>query len=195
MDDRIRKQVNKAKQKIRDGEVIIYPTETAYGIGGDIRDEKAIEKVYEAKKRPRSKGLTTIVDSLETAEKYSNLNSTEKKLVQEFMPGPLTLVTERKNKVPESLNEDFAFRISSAEIASELSQAAPIIATSANISGRETSYSVEEISTELKKKVDYIVDAGKLQKGPTSTIAEVSNGEIRLHREGPIKKQELKKQL
>ena len=195
MDERIRKQVNKAKQKIRDGKVIIYPTETAYGIGGDIRDEKVIEKVYEAKQRPRSKGLTTIVDSLETAEKYSDLNSKERKLVQEFMPGPLTLVTERKNKVPESLNEDFAVRISSAEIASELSQAAPIIATSANISGRETSYSVEEISTELKKKVDYIVDAGKLQKGPTSTIAEVSNGEIRLHREGPIKKQELKKQL
>jgi Sua5/YciO/YrdC/YwlC family protein len=195
MDDRIKKQIKKAKQKINDGEVVIYPTETAYGIGGDITDKKVIERVYESKQRPRSKGLTAIIDSLETAEKYSDLNSAEKRLVKEFMPGPLTLITERKNNVPESLNKDFAFRISSAEIASSLSQAAPIIATSANISGKETSYSVNEISDELKKKVDYIVDAGKLQRKPTSTIAEVSNSKIKVHREGPIKKQELEKHL
>ena len=194
MEERIDKQIEEAKKVIKSGGIVIFPTETAYGIAADATNPEAVEKVYEAKQRPHSKGLTAIVDSLKTAEKYAELSESERKITQEFMPGPLTLVAERKEKLPENLNEDFAFRISSGEVADRLSQAGPITATSANISGGETSYSVDEISGELLDKTGYVIDAGELEEGPTSTIAEVSD-DVVVHREGPIKKQELEKVL
>ena len=186
-------QIKEAKKVIEDGGVVVFPTETAYGVAADATDEEAVEKVYEAKQRPRSKGLTAIVDSLETVEKHAVLGVEEKKIVRDFMPGPLTLVAERRDSVPDNLNDDFAFRISSGEVADKLAEVGPITATSANISGNETSYSVEDISEDLLGKVDYVIDVGELDDGPTSTIVELVDGDVVVHREGPIKKKELEK--
>lgn len=187
-------KIEKARKVIEKGGTVIFPTETAYGIAADATREEAVEKVYELKKRPRGKGLTVIVKSLEQAEKYADFSEDEKKIVEEFMPGPLTLIVEKKENVPDNLNEQFAFRISSSETARKLAENTPITATSANISGKETSYSVEDISDELKDKADYIIDAGELDEGPTSTIAELKD-DLVIHREGPIKKEEIQKVL
>ena len=135
------------------------------------------------------------MDSLETAEKFADLGEAERKIIREFMPGPLTLVAERKNSVPKNLNDDFAFRISSGEVASRLAEVGAITATSANISGEETSYRVEDVSSELLDKVDYVIDAGELESGPTSSIVELGSDGLVLHREGPIKKKEIEKVL
>ncbi|MFT4893133.1 MAG: L-threonylcarbamoyladenylate synthase [Candidatus Nanohaloarchaea archaeon] len=187
--------LDKAKKAIEKGGAVIFPTETAYGIAADATKRDAVEKVYEMKQRPRSKGLTAIVYSMEQAEKYSNLSEDEKRTVEDFMPGPLTLVAEKKDNIPDNLNSDFAFRISSSETARELTENTPITATSANISGKETSYSVEDISEELRQKADYIIDVGELEDGPTSTIAEVNNSELVIHRKGPVKRSEIEKVL
>lgn len=184
-------ELEKARKTVRNGGLVIYPTETAYAVGGDALDEEVIEKVYEAKQRPREKGLTVIVDSLETAEEYAELCEMERALVEEFMPGPLTLVADKKPEVPGSLNESFVFRISSSPIARELASR-PLIATSANISGEKTSYSVDDISGELLEKADFVLDRGRLPKGPTSTIAELRDDGIYIHREGPVSQEELK---
>jgi L-threonylcarbamoyladenylate synthase len=189
--EELKVDIEEAKQIIEDGGVVVFPTETAYGLAADALNPDAVEKVYEAKQRPRSKGLTAIVDSLETAERYAELSEREKKAVEEFMPGPITLVAEKKDNVPDNLNQDFAFRISSGDVASQLAEAGPITATSANVSGESTSYSVESISEELLEKVDGVVDRGELSDGPTSTIVEISDGDIIIHREGPISKEEL----
>lgn len=188
-------QLKEAKDTVRDNGVIVYPTETAYGIGGNALKENVIDRVYEAKQRPRSKGLTVIVNSLEQAEEYADLSEAEKALVEEFMPGPLTLVAEKKEMVPDSLNEKFVFRISSSPIARELASEGPIVATSANISGEKTSYSVDSISSELLDKADFVLDKGRLPRGPTSTILELKNGEVFIHREGPISQGEVEKVL
>ena len=188
-------QIEEAKKVIEEGGIVVFPTETAYGIAADATSRVAVEKVYEAKKRPRSKGLTAIVDSLKTAEKYAELSDRERKIIKEFMPGPLTLVAEKEDSVPDNLNEDFAFRISSGEVANRLSEVGPITATSANISGNETSYSIDDISEELLEKVDYVIDAGTLNEGPTSTIAAVNSDGVELFRKGPIKKKEIEKVL
>lgn len=183
--------ISRAKEVIENGGTVIFPTETAYGIAADATNKEAVKKVYEIKQRPRSKGLTTIVNSIEQAEKYGDLSEEERKIVEEFMPGPLTLVTEKKTDLPDNLNEKFVFRISSSELARKLAEDTPITATSANISGNETSYSADDISGELKEKADRIIDRGELEKSPTSTIAEVNNGELLIHREGPIKRPEI----
>lgn len=187
--------IEKAREVIESGGTVIFPTETAYGIAADATNEEAVEKVYEMKQRPRSKGLTTILSSLEQAEKYGDLSDQEQRVVDEFMPGPLTLVTEKKAELPDKLNEQFVFRISSSELARKLVGNTPITATSANISGEDTSYSVENISPELKEEADYIIDRGELEESPTSTILEIVEGEPVVHREGPIKKEEIQKVL
>ena len=189
------KQVKEAKTHIKESGLIIYPTETAYAVGGDALDEKVIKKVYNSKERPQSKGLTAILDSMESAEQYADLSESEKILIEEFMPGPLTLVADKKENVPDSLNVKFVFRVSSSPIARELASETPIIATSANISGEKTSYAVEDISDALIEKADYIVDRGRLPKGPTSTIAEVEDGEVFIHRNGPITREEIEAAL
>jgi L-threonylcarbamoyladenylate synthase len=187
--------LKEAKQVIENNGVLVYPTETAYGIGGNALNEEVKDRVYEAKQRPRSKGLTVVANSLEQVEKYAELSEAENALVEEFMPGPLTLVAEKKDNVPDSLNDNFVFRISSSPIARELAEETPVVATSANISGEKTSYSVDDISDDLLEKVDYVLDRGKLPRGPTSSIVEIRDGEVFIHREGPISQEEIEEAL
>jgi L-threonylcarbamoyladenylate synthase len=185
-------EIEEAQEKIQNGKIGVFPTETAYGIAADALDEEAVEKVYEVKQRPRSKPLTVICSSTEQVEEHAELTDEERRLVDKFMPGPLTLIVEKRGHVPDNLNEKFVFRISSSEIARKLAEDGPITATSANISGESTSYSVEDISDELLEKVDFVLDAGELSSGPTSTIAEVNNSELVIHRRGPISEEDLR---
>jgi L-threonylcarbamoyladenylate synthase len=185
-------EIEEAREKIQRGEIGVFPTETAYGIAADALNEEAVEKVYAAKQRPKSKPLTVICSSLDQVEEHAELSEQERKLVEEFMPGPLTLIVEKKNHVPDNLNDKFVFRISSSETARKLAEDGPITATSANISGEETSYSVEDISDELLEEVDFVLDAGELSSGPTSTIAEVNNSDIVIHRRGPVSEEDLR---
>ncbi|MFB6158648.1 MAG: L-threonylcarbamoyladenylate synthase [Candidatus Nanohalobium sp.] len=178
--------LEEAREHIQDGKIGVFPTETAYGIAADALNEEAVEKVYEAKQRPRSKPLTVICSSLGQVEEHAELTEDERKLVEEFMPGPLTLIVDKKDHVPDNLNEKFVFRISSSESARGLAEETPVTATSANISGGNTSYSVDDISDKLLDEVDFVIDRGELEEGPTSTIVEVNNGDIVVHRRGPI---------
>ncbi len=191
MDLELEQQIKRAREALKDGGMAIFPTETAYGIAVDAMNPGAVEKVYEAKGRPREKGLTVIVASLEQAEEHAELSDEDRKVVEEFMPGPLTLVVEKKPEVPDILNEKFVFRISSSRIARELARNNPITATSANISGTKTSYRVEDIDPELREMADYIIDIGELERSPTSTIAEVNNSRLVIHRRGPVTREQL----
>ncbi len=187
--------LEEARQVLADGGLVVYPTETAYGIGCDALNPDAIDRVYKAKQRPREKGLTVICSSLEQVENHASLNDSERRLVKELMPGPLTLVVEPKEHIPENLNTDFAFRVSSSELCRELASEFPVVATSANISGRETSYSVDQISRELLDEVDAVLDRGELGSSPTSTVAEVVDGDVEVHRTGPVSKSDIEEAI
>lgn len=193
--EELKVDIEEAKRIIEEGGVIVFPTETAYGLAANALDPDAVEKVYRAKQRPRSKGLTVISDSLKQVEEYAELSDTERKIVEEFMPGPITLVAEKKDNVPDNLNQDFAFRVSSSDLARNLAENDPITATSANISGENTSYSIDDISGKLLDKVDGVINHGELNDGPTSTIVEVNNSDIVIHRKGPISRADLEEVL
>ncbi|MFB6190093.1 MAG: L-threonylcarbamoyladenylate synthase [Candidatus Nanohaloarchaea archaeon] len=195
MKGELENQVEKARDVIEDGGLVIFPTETAYGIAADVLNPAAVERVYKVKQRPREKKLTAVVNSLEQAEEHAELTESEKKVVEELMPGPLTLVTEKKPGVPDVLNDEFVFRIPGSEVARKLAARGPITATSANISGEETSYRVKDISQELREKVDHIIDAGELEPSDTSTIAEVNNSDVAIHRRGPVTREDIEEVL
>lgn len=179
--------IKEVARKIKKGKIAIFPTETCYALGTNSLDEKAVEKIYKIKKEPSKSNIIVIVDSLKTARKYGIINRIAEKLVRKFMPGPLTLIVKKKKLFPEITNKAFAFRISSNRIAHMLAEEAkvPITATSANIHGKGSIYSSEEILKEFKGKVDIIIDAGKLKRIKPSTIIDLQ-GKPRLIRRGPI---------
>jgi len=187
---------NEAAALVRRGKLVAFPTETVFGLGADALNAEAVRGIFATKERPADNPLIVHLARANQIESVAaRLPPAARRLAKRFMPGPLTLVTEKKERVPDNLNEKFVFRISSGEIADRLAERGPITATSANISGNDTSYSVEGINPELKDKAEYIIDRRELEESPTSSIAEIVDGEVVMHREGPINKSEIEKIL
>jgi len=182
-------------QIMKKGGVVIYPTETSYGIGCSVSDEKAIRKIYKIKNRQLKKPMAVIVSDLEMAKKYVKLDKVSLALIKKFMPGPLTIITHKKKTIPPSLSKrGIAFRISGSEFARVMSKklGKAIVSTSTNIDEPEI-YSSKKVILKFENKVDVIVDAGKLKRNKTSTIYNTLNGKIL--RYGPVKVGEIKKIL
>ncbi|MBD3191321.1 MAG: threonylcarbamoyl-AMP synthase [Candidatus Heimdallarchaeota archaeon] len=158
------------------GGIIIYPTETAYGIGCDGFNEKAIANIYRIKDRDKNQPLSVIVHNLELIEKIAYLNKKARKLIEEFYPGPLVIALPKKAIIPDILNPTgIAFRISSHPIAQEISAKLqkPIVSTSANKSGEPAPYSILEVVNSLERDhLDLIIDTGTLPYNKPSTIVD-----------------------
>lgn len=188
--------IKKAVDFLRKGRIIIYPTETSYGIGAEARNRRAIEKIHIAKKQPKNKPVSIIVSSLAVAKKFGKISKEGEKLVNAFMPGPLTLIVEKRKSIPEELSRSgIAFRISSNKIANDLCKrlGTAITATSANLHGEKEIYDSKKIIKKFYDKVDLIIDAGKLPKRKVSTLYDVEGGKV--IRRGKISEEEIKRVL
>ena len=182
-----RKIIEKAARIMKEGGVVIIPTETSYGIGVDATNETAIKKIAAVKQQPEEKHISIIVADLEQAEKFGRIGEEARKLVEKFMPGPLTLVVKKKPGVPDLLAENsIAFRISSNRIARAVCEQLGngVTATSANLHGRPSIYSAREVVKQFNNRVHMIIDAGELQHNSPSTIFDME--EKRVLRLGPI---------
>ena len=184
-----RKAVEKAVGVLERGGVIAYPTETCYGLGADATNAGAVEKVFQAKNRPAGKPFIVIVASETIAGKYFELNSVARRLVREFMPGPLTLIVPARRRLlaPRVLmNGCAAFRIPSHSFALSLARSfgKPIVSTSANVSGEPPAYSVKRIVREFEK-TSLVVDGGALPRRKPSTIVDLTKARPVLVRAGP----------
>ena len=188
--------LEKAVEVLQDGGIIVYPTETSYGIGADALNSEAVAKVHSTKKQPEDKPISVIVASEKQAEEIVELNEQGRRIIREFMPGPLTLICEQKDTVPENLTTNgVAFRIPGNEFAHKLVEkfGRAITATSANIHGKPAIFSASEAAETFRDSVDLIVDAGTLPTAKASTI--YCNFNNILFREGSIKQEELEKVL
>ena len=170
--------INKAVEIILQGGVIVYPTDTCYGIGCDATNPVAIEKIFRIKGREKDKPLPLIASSIEMIEKYVFLEERAIKLFKAF-PGISIALKKKGNAIPDIVNkEKLAFRIPSNEISKRLSELSdkPIISTSANRSGDPSPYSIKEVKSSLKdslKEIDLFIDSGFLEKNPPSTIVDL----------------------
>jgi len=184
--------LKEAVKALKTGKIAVYPTESSYGVGCSIEFSEKIKEIYSLKGRNPKKPLPVIAGSAEIMEKYAFLGGDERKLISAFMPGPLTLVAEKKESVPCELSEKgIAFRIPEHEFARKmaLGVSAPIVSTSANISGEKALCSVEGMELGLLKKVDIVIDYGILPERPASTVFHV--GQKKVLRQGPIKEREI----
>lgn len=182
---------------IRNGGIVIFPTETVYGIGTNGLNEKAIKKLYEVKQRPLDKPISLLVSNIEMVNKIAkNISKLEYKIMETFFPGPLTIILEKRDIVPNILTANtntVGIRMPNSKIAKKLIEYAgiPIATPSANISGKPSGTNIKDIQKDFEGKVDYFIDNGESKIGTPSTIVKVINNEIHILREGSI----LKKQI
>ena len=183
--------IEKTIQSINQGGIIIFPTDTVYGIGCDPFNEKAVKKIYEIKSRDISKPFPVLVYSKEIAEKIVLFDEFTEKIVEKFWPGPLTIILkliDKRLKKSLNLNEKIAIRVPNNKCTLELLKKCNfLVGTSANISGH-TSFTNPDEGLKTIHNFDVFVDGGKITNSEESTIIEIENGEIKIIREGFLSK-------
>ena len=186
------KTLAKAGKLIRAGEVVVYPTETLYGLGADATNADAVKKIYVMKGRPKNSPIPVIVaDIVMLNELVVNVSLIAERLIKSFWPGPLTIIFDAENSLPAELTAgtgSIGVRIPDSTIAVKLVRAAgrPVTATSANLSGKEVPSSISEIVTQLAEKPAMIIDAGKLAPSAPSTVVDPRGKTIKILRHGAI---------
>jgi len=181
------KTIEFAATLLRDGGLVAFPTETVYGLGVNLENEKAVKKLYEVKNRPLDKPFTVHISSLDMIEKMDcEISPLADQLIKKFWPGPLTIILK-------SDKGKFAFRMPKNTVAKELisKSSVPVAAPSANLSGEKPPSEVSTILKEFDGKIDLILDAGKTEFGKESTIVDTTITPYKILRIGAVEKAEI----
>jgi len=192
------RKINIPSEIIKNGGLVLFPTETVYGIGANALNDNAVKSIFKAKGRAQDNPLILhIADMKMLNDIAENISDLEYKLMDAFWPGPFTIILNKKNGIANiaTCNGDtVGVRMPSNKIAHELIRRAgvPIAAPSANISGKPSGTNIEDIFEELKDKVDYIIDDGECEIGLESTVVRVINDEVKILRPGKITKEDIK---
>ncbi len=175
--------VKTAASVLKQGGLVIFPTETVYGAGVDATNPEAVAKLLSYKSRREGKPLSIAVTDQEMAGHYVELNKQAKTLYRQFMPGPITIVSKSKGMVAEGVASEFGTlgtRIPDYRLVLEIVRAfgKPITATSANASGKKRPYTISDILSNISEKqkglIDLIIDAGTLPKNEPSTVIDTT---------------------
>ena len=185
----------RAAALLRGGGVILYPTDTLYGLGVDALSDGAVAKIYALKGRGKEKPIHCVVSDLEMAAEYADVNDVARKLARDFLPGPLTLVLKKKSGINTGIAkriDTIGIRIPDNDFCLALARkfGKPYTTTSANASGMEPLSTVDGILTQLgdnARYIDLIIDAGELSKREPSTVVDLSGGTPLILREGAIR--------
>ncbi len=187
----------RAGEIIRSGGLVVFPTETVYGLGGDATNPEAAKKIFEAKGRPSDNPLIIHISEPEEAEQYAETNELYYKLAQRYMPGPLTIILKSKDTIPKETKgglDTVAVRCPENAIARALISLAgiPIAAPSANLSGSPSPTSASHVIDDMYGRVDMIIDGGECEFGLESTIVKIDNNNtVTLLRPGKITAEDL----
>ncbi|MEO6728628.1 MAG: L-threonylcarbamoyladenylate synthase [Candidatus Dojkabacteria bacterium] len=187
--------LEKSLKVLKEGGLIIFPTETSYGMAVDASNEDAVSKLLKYKQRPPGKAISIAVNSKDMASQYVEINSTADNIFDKFLPGPVTIVSNSKHIVDSRLeaeNGTLGIRIPNYKFVLDLVTAfgKPITSTSANVGGGKTPYSIKDILDGLSENklelIDLAIDAGDLPRNPPSTVIDTTNEDLKIYRQGRI---------
>lgn len=188
-------QLKELADELRRGDLVVYPTETVYGIGANIYDEGAVKKVYLSKNRPFDMPLSVAVSDLAMMEEIAQLDDDAYRLAERFLPGPLTIIIKKRPDVPDivtAMSQKVGIRIPDHPLALRLiREFGPIVATSANKHSRPDAVRLEEAMGDLGDMVSTYVDCGTCALGKPSTIVWMMDGQIEIIRQGAISREEI----
>jgi L-threonylcarbamoyladenylate synthase len=183
-------------RKINDGKIVVFPTDTVYGIGCDPYNEETIQLLYKIKKRKKIKPFPVIGYSKIELEKIAEFNTLEEKIAEKFWPGQVTMILKvRDEKIRKSLclDKKIAVRVPNNQcVLKLLKQCKLLVGTSANISGTTSFTDPNECSKNMTG-YDLLVDGGNISSQGESTIVEVQGNDIKIVRKGSISETELRK--
>lgn len=192
-------KLKEAAQIIKNCGLVLFPTETVYGLGANGLDENAVKKIYIAKGRNENNPINLLVSNMEMINNIAkHISDLEYKLMESFFPGPFTIILKKKSIVPSIVTangDTVGVRMPSGIIAKELVELAgvPIAAPSANISGKPSGTNFNDIYSDFKDKVDYMIDGGDSSIGIESTIVKVIDNIPHILRPGSITDEQIEK--
>jgi L-threonylcarbamoyladenylate synthase len=182
--------IEKTYEIIKNGGIVIFPTDTVYGIGCNPYNKNAVKKIYKIKSREKIKSLPVLAYSLEIVKKITHIDPFTEKIIEKYWPGSLTLILELTDqKLKKSLNLDnkIAIRIPDSKCTLKLlEKCSLLVGTSANISGNSSYTNPDECLKNIKN-YDVFLNGGTITSKGESTIIEIENEEIKMIREGVLK--------
>lgn len=186
--------IPEAAAAIEAGCVVIYPTDTLYGLGADALSDSAVKRIYEVKGRDEGKPIHAIVADMQMAERYGYVTEAARKLAGKFLPGPLTLILKKKPGIETGIAkgiETFGIRIPDNPFCKDLIEkfGGPITTTSANRAGMHPMRTVDAIIEQFGENARLVacaVDAGEIPERKPSTVVDCSGNEPVILREGAI---------
>jgi len=182
--------IKKTSQVIDEGGIVVFPTDTVYGIGCNPYNEHAVKKIYEIKSRAKVKSLPVLAYSIDIVKKIVTIDEFTEKIIEKNWPGPLTLILELTDqKLKESLNlqNKIAVRIPDSKCTLKLlAKCELIVGTSANISGNSSYTNPDDCIKDIKN-YDIFLNGGTITSKGESTIIEIENEKIKVIREGALK--------
>ena len=184
-----------AVKAINDGAIVVFPTDTVYGLGCNPYNHQAVLSLYEIKKREKTKPFPIIGYSKKELEKIAEFNPVEEKIAEKFWPGAITLILKVKDKEIQkslSLGEKIAVRVPNNKCAlALLRECKLLVGTSANISGTEPFNDPKECNKNLTG-YDLFIDGGIISSEGESTIVEIENNDVKILRNGSISEEMIK---
>jgi len=196
IDEKDEEKIKEAAQVIKKGGLVVFPTETVYGLGANALDENACKKIFEAKGRPQDNPLIVHVADFDISKYVKYIPKNAKKLMEAFWPGPLTIIMPKSNLIPDLVTaglDSVAIRMPENKLARKLIEFSnvPIAAPSANISGRPSPTSIEHCIEDLYGKVDMIIGGERCKVGIESTVVDVTEEAVTILRPGFITKEDI----
>lgn len=177
IDDFDEKIISQAINVLADGGIVLYPTDTVYGLGANIFDSKAVKRVFQIKQRSLLKPLSILVSDVNAIDLVARVPLKQKELINNYLPGPYTFILNRRKIVPRTVTSGSALvgvRVPDNEIACRLASIFPITTTSANLSDDEVLSNPKEILEQLDCEVDLVIDVGELKSNHASRIVDLS---------------------
>ena len=191
--------LNAAIKILENGGLVVFPTDTVYGLGVKVTDKFAIEKIYAVKGRMQTKAIAVLIGSMEQIDMVADsFPQSAQKLGKSFWPGALTMVVKRRKELPEILSPDetIGIRIPDDDfVRSLINQVGPLATTSANLSGQPSAINAAMAIKQLGDKVDLIIDGGECRGGQASTVIDCTQEVLHVLREGAISKDSIIKKI
>ena len=169
--------ISEAVNVMANGGVVLYPTDTVYGLGANIFDNKAVKKVFEIKRRNMLKPLSILVKDVSTIDLVAKVSIDQKEILNNFLPGPYTFILNKRKSVTRAITGGSTYvgvRVHDNQLACRLSKRFPITTTSANISDEEVLPTPSEILEQLERDVDLVIDVGKLNSKKASSVIDLT---------------------
>ncbi|MGA9534147.1 MAG: L-threonylcarbamoyladenylate synthase [Anaerolineales bacterium] len=182
--------LGRALEVLAAGGLVAFPTDTVYGVGADVFDDLAAQRLYEVKGRPERKAIPVLLPGVEALPMVvEKVDARARRLAQAFWPGPLTIVLPKAQGIPMAVTalETVGVRVPDHPVAlSLLAAAGPLAVTSANLSDAENSLTAADVERQLGGKIELIVDGGRCPGGQPSTVVSLDGEDLKILRPGPL---------